>query len=444
MAGLIMAGQLILALMILVTFHELGHYLAARAFGIRVEKFYLFFDAWGKKLFSFKKGDTEYGIGWLPIGGYVKIAGMIDESVDTEQLKSEPQPWEFRSKPAWQRFIVMVGGIVVNLILGFVFYWMVLVGFQKDYVSIDTVNKDGIIVGPVAEKIGFKEGDKLISLNGETYERFRDYSSLEAMFGGDMVIERNGEQKTINIPSDYFKVLKKNKGAFIDCRSEVYVAELSPKVTHAADAGLQKGDRIAVVNDTAIKSFAHMSGLLHNARGKSIELVYERDGALTKTQANVDTSGILGFKPTIEQYPGDRKPYTFGQGFKYAGKESWDIIYYNVVGMGKIFSGDVPATEVKSIIGMAEFFGATWDWQRFWSLTAMISLALAFMNALPIPALDGGHMAFLTYEMLTGKPAPERVLLVAQYIGMAILLTLMALTMGNDIWQIIKSKFLGG
>ncbi|MFT5738655.1 MAG: regulator of sigma E protease, partial [Maribacter sp.] len=164
MAGLIMAGQLILALAILVTFHELGHYLAARAFGIKVEKFYLFFDAWGVKLFSFKKGDTEYGIGWLPIGGYVKIAGMIDESVDTEQLKTEPQPWEFRSKPAWQRFIVMIGGIIMNLILGFLFYILVLKGYEKDFVTIDTVNQDGILVGELAQELGCRDGDKLISL----------------------------------------------------------------------------------------------------------------------------------------------------------------------------------------------------------------------------------------------------------------------------------------
>lgn len=436
-----MAGQLILALSILVTFHELGHYLAARAFGIRVEKFYLFFDAWGKKLFSFKKGDTEYGIGWLPIGGYVKIAGMIDESVDTEQLKQEPQDWEFRSKPAWQRFIVMIGGIVVNLILGYVFYLMVLLGYTKDYVTMDRVNQDGIIVGQVAEKIGFKEGDKLLTLNGKTFERFRDYSTLEAMFGGEMVVERNGEQKTITIPSDYFKVLKKNKGAFIDCKSEVYVKELSNEVPNAKNAGMLPGDRILSLNDTAIKSFNHMSGILYNTKGKEITVNVLRDGETKSLTAQVDTSGKLGFKPEVEQYPGERKAYTFGSAVRYSLKESWDAIYYNVVGLKLIFKGDVPATEVKSVIGMATFFGPTWDWARFWSLTAMISLALAFMNALPIPALDGGHLVFLTYEMIVGKPAPEKVLLVAQYIGMAILLTLMALTMGNDIWQLIKSNF---
>ena len=437
-----MAGQLILALAILVTFHELGHYLAARAFGIRVEKFYLFFDAFGKKLFSFKKGDTEYGIGWLPIGGYVKISGMIDESVDTEQMKSEPQPWEFRSKPAWQRFIVMIGGIVVNLILGYVFYLVVLLGFQKDYVTMDTVNQHGIIVGPVAEAIGFEEGDKLISLNGETHKRFRDYSSLEAMFGGDMVVERDGEQKTITIPSDYFKVLKNNKGAFIDCRSTVWVKELSSELDYATQAGMLPGDEIISINDTALKSYSHMVTLLWHAKEKTVPVVVKRGGEEVSLTSQVDTGGRLGFRPKVIEYPNERTAYTFGSAIKYSFKESWDVIYYNVVGLGKIFSGDVPAKEVKSIIGMASFFGAKWDWQRFWSLTAMISLALAFMNALPIPALDGGHMVFLTYEMIVGKPAPERVLLVAQYIGMAILLTLMALTMGNDIWQIIKSKFL--
>lgn len=436
-----MAGQLILALAILVTFHELGHYLAARAFGIKVEKFYLFFDAWGKKLFSFKKGDTEYGIGWLPIGGYVKIAGMIDESVDTEQLKSEPQPWEFRSKPAWQRFIVMIGGIVMNLILGFLFYVLVLKGYEKDFVTVDTVNQDGILVGEIAHELGFRDGDKLVSLNGHEYERFTDYVTYEAVFGGEMVIERNGEQKTIEIPGNLFKQLSRSKGHFIDSRSDVLLKEDPKKGGGAFDAGLKKGDHLVAINDTTLLSFTHFTSILGKNKGKEIQLTYQRGETTTTVGAQIDSNGILGFKPKIARYPDQRKKYTLGSAISYSWKESWEAVYYNALGLVKMAQGDVPVKEVKSVIGMAEFFGGTWDWGWFWRMTAMISLALAFMNALPIPALDGGHMMFLTYEMIVGKPAPERVLLVAQYIGMAILLTLMALTMGNDIWQIIKSKF---
>ncbi len=442
MTGLIMAGQLILALAILVTFHELGHYLAARAFGIKVEKFYLFFDAWGKKLFSFKKGDTEYGIGWLPIGGYVKIAGMIDESVDTEQLKTEPQPWEFRSKPAWQRFIVMIGGIVMNLILGFLFYVLVLKGYEKNFVTIDTVNQDGILVGELAHNLGFRDGDKLVSLNGNEYERFVDFVTYEAVFGGEMVIEREGEQKKIEIPGNLFKQLSRSKGLFIDSKSQVFLKEDPKEGGGAFDAGLQKGDRITSINDTVVQSFTHFTKMLKANKGGEISIDYLRGEASSNVKASIDTNGILGFKPKIARYPDSRMKYTLGSAISYSWKESWEAVYYNALGLVKMAQGDVPVKEVKSVIGMAEFFGGTWDWGWFWRMTAMISLALAFMNALPIPALDGGHMMFLTYEMIVGKPAPERVLLVAQYIGMGILLTLMALTMGNDIWQIIKSKFL--
>lgn len=441
MAGLVMAGQLILALAILVTFHELGHYLAARAFGIRVEKFYLFFDAWGKKLFSFKKGDTEYGIGWLPIGGYVKISGMIDESVDKEQMKAEPQPWEFRSKPAWQRFIVMIGGIVMNLILGFLFYVMVLRGYEKDFVTVDTVNQDGIIVGEIAQELGFRDGDKVVSLNGNHYERFQDYVTYEAVFGGTMVIERDGEQKSIEIPGNLFKQLSRSKGLFIDSRSEVYIKQDPTEGYGAAKAGLKKDDILVSVDGQEVISFTQFTKLLAQHKGGEAEIGYIRDGVAATTKASIDTAGILGFKPGITRYKDQRKKYTLGSAIAYSWKESWEAVYYNALGLVKMAKGQVPVKEVKSVIGMASFFGGTWDWGWFWRMTAMISLALAFMNALPIPALDGGHMMFLTYEMIVGKPAPERVLLVAQYIGMGILLTLMALTMGNDIWQIIKSKF---
>lgn len=434
-----MAGQLILALAILVTFHELGHFLAARAFGIKVEKFYLFFDAWGKKLFSFKRGETEYGIGWLPLGGYVKIAGMIDESVDTEQLKSEPQPWEFRAKPAWQRFIVMIGGIVVNLILGYLFFVMYLMAFEKDYVSTDVANQDGIYAGAIAQEIGFQQGDKIISLNGKKYDRFNDFSSLEAIFGGEMVIERDGKEMTLEIPGDFFRILKKNKGAFIDVRGELLVKELSPELAYAKDAGLLAGDQILKVNDTAVVSFSQFTTLLYHHRGGDVNLVVGRSGNEVSLVSRVDTLGRIGFQPEVIQYEGQRTPYTLGSAVKYAFKDSWDVIYYNVVGFGKIFSGEIKAQEsVQSIVGIATLYGGVWDWGRFWRLTAMISLVLAFMNALPIPALDGGHMVFLVYEMITGKPAPERVLLVAQYIGMALLLTLMVLTIGNDVWRIIS------
>lgn len=439
MQGLIMAAQLILSLSILVTFHEMGHFLAARAFGIKVEKFYLFFDAWGKKLISFKRGDTEYGIGWLPLGGYVKIAGMIDESMDKDQMKTEPQPWEFRSKPAWQRFIVMIGGIVVNLILGFIIFTGYLLQFEKSYISKDVINQDGIYAGQIAQEIGVETGDKLISVNGKNYQRFQDFASLEVFFGADLVVERNGEQKTIKVPGDFFKILKSNKSAFIEPFGSVYIDDLSDELTYAKEAGLQVGDRIISVNGKEVKAFGHLQTLLQENKSSNAEIGVERNGEQLSLQSQVDTLGRLGFNADIRRYEGKETDYSLGQAINYAFKDSWDVLYYNVVGFGKIFSGEIKAQEsVQSIVGIATLYGGVWDWGRFWRLTAMISLVLAFMNALPIPALDGGHMMFLTIEMITGRPPSDKVLIVAQYIGMILLLTLMVLTVGNDIWRIVS------
>ncbi|MCB9246576.1 MAG: RIP metalloprotease RseP [Flavobacteriales bacterium] len=439
MEGLIMAAQLILSLAILVTFHELGHFLAARAFGIRVEKFFLFFDAWGKKIISFKKGDTEYGIGWLPLGGYVKISGMIDESLDKEQLKTAPESWEFRSKPAWQRFIVMIGGIVVNLILGYVIFAGYLLKFEKSYISREVINSDGIYAGSIAREIGLQNGDKLISLNGNSYDRFQDFASLEAFFGGELVVQRDGQEQTIEVPGDFFKVLKRNKSAFIEPYSSVYVNAISDLVPYAAEAGMKSGDRIVCLNDTSVVAFGHLQELLWKHRGGEVALTVERGGEELILKSQVDSLGRLGFEADVRRYEGKETVYSLGQALHYAFKDSWDVLYYNVVGFGKIFSGEIKAQEsVQSIVGIATLYGGIWDWGRFWRLTAMISLVLAFMNALPIPALDGGHMMFLVIEMVTGRPPSDRVLIIAQYIGMILLLTLMVLTIGNDIWRIIS------
>ena len=438
MEGLIMAAQLILALAILVTFHEAGHYFAARAFGIRVEKFYLFFDAWGKKLFSFKKGETEYGIGWLPLGGYVKIAGMIDESVDTEQMKQPAQPYEFRSKPAWQRFIVMIGGIVVNLILGYAIFAGYLLNFEKNFIPKDAVNQDGIYAGVIAREIGLETGDKLISVNGNEYERFKDFASLEVFFGAELVIERDDQRQTIMVPGDFFKTLKRNKAAFIEAKSSVYIKELSDDLLNASLAGLKEGDLMKTVNGQDIIAYGHMAEMLYEHKGSTAQIGINRAGEDLIIGVPVDTLGRLGFMAEIKSYDGQRTSYSFNKALKYGFKDSWDVLYYNVVGIGKMFSGDLNAREnLQGPVGIATIFGGEWKWDRFWKLTAMFSLILGFMNALPIPALDGGHMMFLIIEMVTGREPSDKTLLIAQYIGMALLLTLMVLVTWNDIMRII-------
>lgn len=432
-----MAGQLILALAILVTFHEWGHYAAARMFGIKVEKFYLFFDAWGKKLFSFKKGDTEYGIGWLPLGGYVKISGMIDESLDTEQLAKEPEEWEFRSKPAWQRFIVMIGGIVVNLILGYLITVFYLGFHQKGYVNIDTANKDGIYATTLGKDLGFQTGDKLLSLDGKKYERFQDYTP---QFGGVMLVERDGQETKIEVPENYFKIVKNSKMHAYSKQEQVYIGKINNKEGEpsAADAGLQIGDQLKAINGEQIMAYAHMQELLSQNKGQEFELTYVRAGNEKTVKHTLDTTGILGFNAKVEAYKDQLTPYSVGSALSYGWKESYAVLHDNIKAFGMMFSGKLKAQEsVQSIVGIAVIYGPNWDWGRFWRLTAMISIILGFMNALPIPALDGGHMVFLMYEMVTGKPAPEKVLLVAQYIGISLLLLLMVLTVGNDIWRII-------
>ncbi len=432
-----MAGQLILALAILVTFHEAGHFIAARAFGIKVEKFYMFFDAWGKKLFSFKKGDTEYGIGWLPLGGYVKIAGMIDESLDKEQLKTEPQPWEFRSKPAWQRFIVMIGGIVVNLILGVLLLVFHTYHYQKDYVPVSAVNETGIIAGDLGEKYGFRTGDKLISLNGTAYERYNDFYSLEAFMGGTLKVKgTDGEERDVVIPSEFIVDMKKEGSVLFSAEETVVVNDFTD-ISPARDAGFEKNDQLIAVNDTQFRAFFQLSRLLKNSKGNDAVLTVRRGNDTMNLVTAIDSNGMIGFEASILSYEGMRVPYTFSTATRYAVKDAWDNIYLNIKGFGKIFKGEIKARDsVQSVVGIAGMFGGRWIWSRFWKMTAIISLILAFMNALPIPALDGGHMMFLTYEIITGRPPAEKALMIAQYIGMVLLILLMVAALANDILRV--------
>lgn len=431
-----MAGQLILSLAILVTFHEAGHFLAARAFGIRVEKFYLFFDAWGKKLFSFKKGDTEYGIGWLPLGGYVKIAGMIDESLDKEQMTTEPEPWEFRAKPAWQRFIVMIGGIVVNLILGFVIFTFYTYHYKQTYLPVTALNQTGIYAGDAGEKYGFRNGDKLLSLDGHKYERYADYLSYETFMGGTVEVEgTDGQKREIKIPGSFLTEMKTGNAVLFEPPMEIFVNRVED-TSGAAKAGIEKGDRIYALNDTAVETFTRFGKQLSHYKGKSAVVTVIREKDTMNLVANIDTAGKLGFYPDLKILEDQRVPYTLGMAAKYATKDAWDNIYYNIVGFGKIFKGEIKARDsISSVVGIAGMYGGVWDWGRFWRITAILSLILAFMNALPIPALDGGHMMFLTWEMITGKPPAERVLLIAQYIGMILLIGLMLLAVANDIFK---------
>jgi len=433
--------QFFAALGLIVTLHELGHYLAARAFGIKVEKFYLFFDAWGFKLFSFKKGDTEYGIGWLPLGGYVKIAGMIDESLDKNQMASEPQPWEFRSKPAWQRLIVMVGGVVVNLILGIVIISGLIFNQGESYIPNDVINaKGGIYASPNARSMGLLTGDKIIKLNGKPVENllseFADPAFLTAE-NKEILINRNEIDTTIKLPEDIENKLSLNTDLpLISPRFQFEVKQVvggSP----ASKSGVQEGDKFLSIDSQTFGSFFEFKEILQDNAGQTVELMIANSNSkIRKAYVTVNEDGTLGFQPKIFGFEGQEKviSYSLGESIVMGTQKSAGLISANASGLSKMVSGKVnPKNSLAGPIGIAQMYGSTWDWINFWSLTATISLALALMNILPIPALDGGHVMFLLYEMIFRKPVNEKVLYVGQIIGMAILLSLFVFIFWVDI-----------
>lgn len=441
MGVLIMVGQVILGLSILIVLHELGHFLAARAFGIKVEKFYLFFDAWGVKLFKFNYKGCEYGIGWLPLGGYVKIAGMIDESMDTEQLKGEPQPWEFRSKPAWQRLIVMLGGIIVNIIVGVVVFWMLTFKMGNTDIKMDQM-VNGIVPGSIGESIGLKAGDKVISIDGHRVENYSELISSKVLMGGvTLAVERDGATTDIKVPADLLNTLSDKKGEkFIEPRVKTTsVAEVAPGSV-ASKMGFTKGDSIIAVNDIQVPFFDQFRAQIKANINKTVAIKVLRKGAEVSLQGSVPADAMLGIginrDYSIKSFT---TQYTLMEAFPIGAKKAFTVITDNAKGFGKIFKGEVRADKALSgPIGIATLFGTEVDWIRFWSLVGMLSMALAFMNLLPIPALDGGHVLFLLVEMIQGKPLSEKFLEKAQMVGFFILLALMVFIFGNDIFKLFK------
>ena len=429
----IMVGQLILGLSILVGLHELGHLLAAKAFGMRVEQFSIGFPPkiWGKKF-----GDTEYSFGMIPLGGFVKISGMIDESLDVTAMRAAPQPHEFRSKPAWQRLIVMMGGIIVNVILGVIIF----IGFK--YTQGDTnlskqeLNKYGIVAYELGESIGLKTGDRILDINGEDYERFRDLASPAVLLSSDgyFTVNRDGKRLTIPIPNDFVDDFAEENNAqkFIFYRLIFdigAVIEGSP----ADLGGLRVGDKIIALNGAEIEFYDQLQASMDTLAGTQITLLINRSNVQQTLTIEVNEEGKIGFQAnrlneisTVE--------YTFAESVPLGTELAFSIVWDNIKGFKKIFAGEVSASKsLSGPIGIAKIFGGTWDWQRFWRITGMLSMVLAFMNFLPIPALDGGHVVFLTWEIVTGKKPSDTFLENAQKVGMVLLLALMSYAILNDI-----------
>lgn len=431
-----MVGQLILGLTILVGLHELGHMLAAKWFGMRVEKYAIGFPP---KVFSKKIGETEYMLGLIPLGGFVKISGMVDESMDTEALKEEPKPWEFRAKPAWQRLIVMMGGIIVNVITGIVIYIALTFNYGESYLPASEA-KYGVVANEIGTDIGFQTGDRIVAVNGQELERFEDVYSMDALLGRDAyyTVERDGQRVNIQVPADLMDRVADNKERmfFVQPRQPFKVGQVLAG-SAAADAGLKEGDHITKVDSESVMFFHELQQVLQKNAGKKVSMMIERDGKPIKTQVEVSEEGTIGFAP-VQMLQYATRDYSLGEAIPLGTEQAFGVITANLKGFGKIFRGEVSASKsLSGPIGIAQIFGDTFSWYKFWSITAMLSMVLAFMNFLPIPALDGGHVVFLTYEMVSGRKPSDNFLENAQKVGMVILLGLMAFAIFNDVFKII-------
>jgi regulator of sigma E protease len=435
--------QLLLALSILVVLHEFGHYITARWFGCRVEKFFLFFDPWFA-LVKKKIGDTVYGIGWLPLGGYVKISGMIDESMDKEQLKQPPKEWEFRSKPAWQRLIVMLGGIIMNVLVAFVIYAFVLMYWGEKNIPIASV-KNGIwVTDSLMNNLGFQNGDKIIAVDGDSIKYFEDIQPKVLIGGRKVLIERDGQLKELDLPKELIGKLvsrKDKKRQLITMRVPAYAGKYDPKDTaYGKQAGLLPFDRIISVNDQPVTFLDEINTIAANHKNGVVPVKVLR-GTDTVTLSNkVSAAGRLGINmldyeqyDSLQAYTVITRKYGFFAAFPAGVKKSGEKLGSYIDQFKLILD---PETEAYKAVGgfkaIGSVFSPEWDWESFWNITAFLSIILAFMNLLPIPALDGGHVMFTLYEMITRRKPNEKFLEYAQMAGMILLLLLMLYANGND------------
>lgn len=490
--------QFILSISILVLLHELGHFLPARWFRTRAEKFFLFFDPYFS-LFSMKKingqwkfkflsknlpdtetvlvngeskevpvnienlpeddwrkhpESTKYGIGWLPLGGYVKIAGMVDESMDTEQLKKPAKPWEFRSKPAWQRLIIMLGGVTVNFFLAWIIYSCLSFFNGESYRSLNKF-EDGIGVTESGRKMGFQNGDKILKVDGNPVERF-ETASLNILFSNDVTVERNGQEITFPVKEEGIAevIRQREVRLYLTPRFKTVVDSILPQ-SSAQAAGLQRGDHIISVNGKNVKYFDELTEVLSQHKGQKITLGIQRNNMPTSVEAQVNKEGKLGFAfDASELVSADEKTktvqeYTFFQSIPRGLERTIDALTTQVKQFRIIFNSKVqgyknvggPIAIVKMMpVEKSETGALSINWPAFWSFTAMFSVWLAFLNLIPIPGLDGGHVMFTLWEIITGKPVPQKILEHAQMIGVIFLLGLMLLIFGNDIFKLFTGK----
>ena len=440
-------SQFLLSLSLLIILHELGHFIPAKLFKTRVEKFYLFFDV-KYSLIKKKIGETEYGIGWLPLGGYVKISGMIDESMDKEQMALPPQPWEFRSKPAWQRLIIMLGGVTVNFILAFIIYIGMAFAYGDTYIANEDL-KDGLLIeNPVMNKAGFQTGDKIIAVDGEKIIKFDNEMNMKIIMAKQVLIERNGIEQTIKIPVDFVDQLSKvEKGSLVSIRKPFAITSISEG---SLNTNLQPKDIILSLNGISTKYYDQVTSVLEKNKNKTISAVVLRDEKQVPLQVIVSKDAKLGIgigslgMESLEKlgyYKISKQEFSLLESIPVGLEKGKN----QLVGYGKqlkmIFSPSTGAyKQVGGFKAIFDIFPNTWSWEVFWNITALLSIMLGVMNLLPIPALDGGHVMFLLYEIISGKKPSDKFLENAQMVGFVLLITLLLFANGNDIYKAIVGK----
>ncbi len=437
---LIKALQFFLSLSLLIVIHEMGHMIPARLFKIRVEKFYLFFNPWFS-LFKFKRGQTEYGMGWVPLGGYVKIAGMIDESMDKEQMKQPAKPWEFRAKPAWQRLIVMLGGVTFNIILAAFIYIFMLFFVGEQYLPAQNV-KHGIVADSLAREVGMQTGDIIVEINDEEVEAYLD---IPRKFLMDEVetytVIRNGDRVTQTVPDGFFGKLISAKGNYFISPRFPFIAEGFAEDSPARDAGLQQGDRIVGIGEEQTLYFDEFRQEIGAYAGEQTTLTVERNGRQLELPIEVPETGLIGVNgpPLGQLLDFERHQYSLLAAVPAGINRAYETTTNYFKELGLLFRPEVKTTEsLGGFITIAGIFTPTWDWHHFWTITAFLSVILAIMNLLPIPALDGGHVMFLLYEMVSGRKPGEKFMEYAQTIGMLLLLALILFVNLNDVLRLFR------
>lgn len=440
---LIIIGQFFLSLSLLIVLHELGHFIPAKIFKTRVEKFFLFFDVKGA-LIKKKIGETVYGIGWLPLGGYVKISGMIDESMDTEQLSQPAQPWEFRSKPAWQRLIIMLGGVFVNFVLAWLIYVGIAFVWGGKFLPADQL-KGGIKVSQFLEdEIGLKTGDKIITLDGQPIERFSQISS-NLLLSDEVVVNRDGQEITLHVPQDFLsKLIDEEPENLVSYRYPFTVVEV-PKESHNANSNLKPGDMIVAINGVSTQFYEDVMAFLDTHKNETATVTYLRGGTTQHTTQVTIKDGKLGViqgglslvdLDKLGFYKLSSVDYTFSESFPAGTKMFTEKFSWFGKQLKKLVNPNTGAYKgLGSFISIAKIFPTSWNWQIFWSITAFLSIMLGVLNLLPIPALDGGHAMFLVYEMVARKKPSDKFLEYAQMVGFVLLITLFVFAFGNDIYR---------